>query len=160
MPQPHDAITPIPETSNDYNPSTTEMSEKDFSKKPFDDSKPLFEEMETSTVVKNQEASPGNPGYSATPETFYLKNRTTGPSNTGKIVARPHVVNYEKNSKVGSVFDTSLMDSPSSVNVTIGRVEVRAIMPDSKPAERPKAKKPGPSLSLDEYLKRRNEERR
>lgn len=39
------------------------------------------------------------------------------------------------------------------IRVSIGRVEVRAIMPPAAPAPRPKAARPGPGLSLEEYLK-------
>jgi len=46
-----------------------------------------------------------------------------------------------------------------TVHVTIGRVEVKAIMPPIQP-ERPKPSRPGPTLSLEEYLKQRNEGKR
>jgi len=39
------------------------------------------------------------------------------------------------------------------IRVSIGRVEVRAIMPPAAPAPRPKAARPSPGLSLEEYLK-------
>jgi hypothetical protein len=44
--------------------------------------------------------------------------------------------------------------SEPSVTVSIGRIEVRAIMP-----EKPPTKEQGPTLSLEEYLKRRREAR-
>lgn len=43
----------------------------------------------------------------------------------------------------------------STIRVTIGRVEVRAIMPPSPPT-RTKPTRPGPTLSLEDYLKQRN----
>jgi len=43
---------------------------------------------------------------------------------------------------------------PPSVQVTIGRVEVRAIMPPSSAP--PRRLPPRPRLSLDDYLKQRN----
>ena len=46
-------------------------------------------------------------------------------------------------------------DEPATVNVTIGRVEVRAVMPETPPPPRKKTTKSGPSMSLDDYLKRR-----
>ncbi len=48
-------------------------------------------------------------------------------------------------------------DSSSStptIQVTIGRIEVRAITPPVAPPQRPR--KPSPALSLDDYLKQRN----
>ncbi len=48
-------------------------------------------------------------------------------------------------------------DQPPVVRVSIGRVEVRAILP-AAPAE--KRSPPGPPMSLDEYLKRQNEANR
>lgn len=54
----------------------------------------------------------------------------------------------------------SLLSEPPAprptVHVTIGRVEVKAIMPPVQP-ERPKPSRPGPTLSLEAYLKQRNE---
>lgn len=48
----------------------------------------------------------------------------------------------------------TLPSSPPTIRVTIGRIEVRAISatPD---APRPASPRPGPALSLDEYLKQR-----
>ena len=43
-----------------------------------------------------------------------------------------------------------------SIRVTIGRIEVRAIMPAKEPAARPPTRRPGPKLSLDDYLKQQN----
>lgn len=47
----------------------------------------------------------------------------------------------------------------SPINITIGRVEVRAIMP-APPARRAVPAKPRATLSLDDYLKQRNRGRR
>ena len=43
-----------------------------------------------------------------------------------------------------------------SIRVTIGRIEVRAIMPAKEPTARPPTRRPGPKLSLDDYLKQQN----
>lgn len=48
--------------------------------------------------------------------------------------------------------------SPQAVRVTIGRVEVRGTPPVSTPP--PSRPKPGPALSLDDYLRQRNGRRR
>jgi len=47
-----------------------------------------------------------------------------------------------------------------TVQVTIGRIEVRAVTPPSPPAPRAAAARPGPQLSLDDYLKQRSSEER
>jgi hypothetical protein len=47
--------------------------------------------------------------------------------------------------------------SESTIKVTIGRVEVRAIMPSVTVATAPHARTLSPTLSLEDYLKRRNE---
>jgi hypothetical protein len=50
--------------------------------------------------------------------------------------------------------------SPATVRVTIGRVEVRAVPPpESFPPSASPARR-GPALSLDDYLKQRNEGQR
>lgn len=46
--------------------------------------------------------------------------------------------------------------APPIVQVTIGRIEVRAVTPSAPPAPRAPARPQGPALSLDEYLRRRN----
>lgn len=43
---------------------------------------------------------------------------------------------------------------PAAIRVTIGRVEVRATTPPQPPA--PRTRPPGPALTLDDYLKKRN----
>jgi hypothetical protein len=47
-----------------------------------------------------------------------------------------------------------------TIQVTIGRVEVRAISPPQREAPRPRPTRPESVLTLDEYLKQRNEESR
>jgi hypothetical protein len=46
-------------------------------------------------------------------------------------------------------------DSAPTVEITIGRVEIRAVQPPA-PTRRPAAERRGPSLSLEDYLKERN----
>lgn len=50
--------------------------------------------------------------------------------------------------------------SPPTIRVTIGRIDVRAIMAPSPPPPRTELPKPGPDLTLDEYLRQRNGGRR
>ena len=46
-----------------------------------------------------------------------------------------------------------------TIKITIGRVDVRAIMP-AAPAPRPAPARPSPALSLEDYLKQREGGRR
>jgi hypothetical protein len=52
-----------------------------------------------------------------------------------------------------------LGDEPPPVRVTIGRIEVRAVVPPSQAPPRPAPRRPAP-LSLDEYLEQRRSGRR
>lgn len=53
---------------------------------------------------------------------------------------------------------TELTASTTIIQVTIGRVEVRAIIPPAKPEKKPGQPVPsGPKLTLENYLKQRNE---
>jgi hypothetical protein len=45
---------------------------------------------------------------------------------------------------------------PPTIRVTIGRIEVRAVMPPSPPAPGSTSARPGPALSLDAYLQQRS----
>ena len=48
-----------------------------------------------------------------------------------------------------------------TIRVAIGRIEVRAITPPpAPPTQRTAPARPGPALSLDDYLKQRNGEQR
>ncbi len=93
-----------------------------------------------------------------------IERRLTDRPDAESIVIRPHVAVYAathiENAGRVPVEGRARSNEPASVNVTIGRVEVRAIMPDARPAPRPRTTKSGPSVSLDEYLKRRNEGQR
>jgi hypothetical protein len=54
--------------------------------------------------------------------------------------------------KAAAAFAVPIPAEPS-VEITIGTVEVRAVFPE-KPAPRAPSRRPKPSVSLDEYLKR------
>lgn len=54
---------------------------------------------------------------------------------------------------------TPQREAEPTIKVTIGRVDVRAMMP-TPPAPRPASPRPKPSLSLDAYLKQREEGKR
>jgi len=70
---------------------------------------------------------------------------------TERSILRPYVP--EKIRSHNMVKPTSSPPAPA-IQVTIGRIEVRAIMPPVTPPQR--SHTPGPTLSLDDYLKQRN----
>ena len=56
----------------------------------------------------------------------------------------------------GQPFPPPNEPEPPIIRVTIGRIEVRAIMQPAPVAERPRAARTPPVLSLDAYLKQRS----
>ena len=71
-------------------------------------------------------------------------------------VTRPHVTPHiELTNKVSAEPEAKPEGTPT-IQVTIGRVEVRAITPPATPAPRTRPARPGPALSLDDYLRERN----
>jgi len=93
------------------------------------------------------------------PETHETKSQQPDAPRAQSIVLKPEVTT----DRSGSVFIEPQIvapDSPRSVKITIGRVDVRAIMPPAQStvivARQPAMK----ALSLDEYLKQRNGEQR
>lgn len=76
-------------------------------------------------------------------------------------VIQPRIAIHREPAKTMSEKDEMAFVEPSSpppnIRVTIGRVEVRAIMPPEPKAPPAKPSRPGPALSLDDYLKQRNE---
>lgn len=53
-----------------------------------------------------------------------------------------------------------VQEQPPKIRITIGRVEVRAIMPPQSPSSSPRPVRPQARLSLDDYLKQREESQR
>jgi hypothetical protein len=88
-----------------------------------------------------------------------LRNHKEVVLKEGSIKRReaPDLPSLSQSSNIDTV---SLLSEPyaprPTVHVTIGRVEVKAIMPTVQP-EHPKPYPPGPTLSLEAYLKQRNE---
>jgi len=77
-------------------------------------------------------------------------NRTTG-----TIVVQP-LVRPEAMPPASTAADpTAAAPSPPVIRVSIGRVEVRAVMLPTPPMPRSRAARPSATLSLDEYLKSR-----
>ena len=74
-------------------------------------------------------------------------------------VVQPHVTLYREPPISISSEGTAMPEPAPTIKITIGRVDVRAIMP-AAPAPRPAPTRPSPALSLDDYLKQREGGRR
>ena len=74
-------------------------------------------------------------------------------------VVQPHVT-LSREPPVSIPSEGTAMPEPApTIKITIGRVDVRAIMP-AAPAPRPAPTRPSPALSLEDYLKQREGGRR
>src|SRR6266571_1589555 len=93
------------------------------------------------------------------PETHETKSQQPDAPRAQSIVLKPDVTT-DRSESVFIEPQIVAPDSPRSVKITIGRVDVRAIMPPAQStvivARQPAMK----ALSLDEYLKQRNGEQR
>jgi len=98
----------------------------------------------------NRDHSPFSRGYSST---------QFESADNGRIENGPAPTPYSEAAGPGErrgVTPASLRAQPAStIKVTIGRVEVRAILNESQP-RRPESVKAKPRMTLDEYLKQRN----
>ena len=99
------------------------------------------------------------------PEPFRVRTQR-GPL-PATVVVRPHVMSHidpirpvEPAAPVPAVLPKAMRKPAPTIQVTIGRIEVRAITLPAPPAPRFKPARPGPALSLDDYLKQRNEGKR
>ncbi len=77
------------------------------------------------------------------------------PQHTKTYNLRSSVTKRKRPSYVATPTSSSSMPT---IHVTIGRVEVKAITPPVKPAQR--SRTPSPTLSLNEYLEKRNRRQR
>lgn len=59
-----------------------------------------------------------------------------------------------KGNSVEAVFNYT--EGSSTIKVFIGRIEVKAVAPESRPSKPAAAKRTHPAMSLDDYLKKRN----
>lgn len=112
---------------------------------------PAIEIIEKTNVIESAPApAPAEPGPMTTSKLRFE------PSFHAGIVVRPKLVGSEGKTPTFEV-PLSSQEAPQSIRITIGRVDVRAIMPQPANAtnEVRKAATAGP-MSLDEYLKKRN----
>ncbi|MGH9866941.1 MAG: hypothetical protein ACREAA_02085 [Candidatus Polarisedimenticolia bacterium] len=84
-----------------------------------------------------------------------IPGRAKGESRPGTTVLHPHVTTPSRPQT--RIADESAADSPQphpAIQVTIGRVEVRAVAPAPPPSRR-KPPAPRPGVTLEEYLRQR-----
>lgn len=111
----------------------------------------------------NGSAVPGQPEASQTPQQL-----TLGPTKSGvqqalaPIEIRSEAVQAQSTlaAKPSSAAVPEPEPSAPTIRVSIGRIDVRAVTPPAPSAPRPAAMRPGPALSLDEYLKQQKGGRR
>ena len=100
-----------------------------------------------------------------------LATQTTGdapssviPSIPATVGARPavapHVESVTPVTPATPTVSPPVSQSAPTIRVTIGRIDVRAVMPPAPPAPRSRPSRPGPTLSLEDYLQQRREGRR
>ena len=77
----------------------------------------------------------------------------------GSVVAHAPAASMAGAAPQARSTSTPSEDSAPTIKISIGRVDVRAIMPPS-PAPRPASARRAPSLSLPDYLKRQDERKR
>jgi hypothetical protein len=72
------------------------------------------------------------------------------------VIAKPQVTPRIELAAPAAVQPPTARELTPTIRVTIGRIEVRAIMPPSPPAPSSTSARPAPALSLDAYLKQRS----
>lgn len=75
-------------------------------------------------------------------------------STPAKTSVQPHVTVYREPPASMPAEGIARPEPAPTIKITIGRVDVRAMMP-AAPAPRPAPARPSPALSLDDYLKQR-----
>jgi hypothetical protein len=84
-----------------------------------------------------------------------LRRRTSASQEKSQIVVQPEIISPLKPAATPAV---SLLQpspkEPPAIHVTIGRVEVRAMMPAAQ--VKPPPERSAPKMSLDDYLRSRN----
>lgn len=78
------------------------------------------------------------------------------PLTPAPVVAQPQITSFREPPGPVSIEHAMAADAGPTIRVSIGRVEVRAIMPPAPSAPRTKPERRGPTLSLDEYLQQRH----
>jgi hypothetical protein len=87
---------------------------------------------------------------------------TSAPASRGaaRIVVQPHVSRPSATASSTGFRRQFPSTEPPAIHVTIGRVEVRAVMAQSEPPKRSAPPPATPKISLEEYLKQRNGDQR
>lgn len=95
------------------------------------------------------EAEPSIPAVEPRPETQLAGQPPSSRSVHTEVMPAPPVPEPPPRSRRRSV-------EPPAIHVTIGRIDVRAVMPPSRPAPKARRVRPKPVLSLEAYLQQRN----
>jgi hypothetical protein len=109
---------------------------------------------------------PGRPVGALPPTAPTVRAPSSGPPATpGTVIARPAVTPSDEpvmavRPATPTVSPPVPQSVPPAIRVTIGRIDVRAVMPPAPPAPRSRPSRPGPTLSLKDYLQQRREGRR
>jgi hypothetical protein len=82
------------------------------------------------------------------------------PAETAPALATPAGEGFAARPALVTLVDLPGTSQPPVIRVTIGRIEVRAVMAPAAPAPLPSRKTPTGTLSLEEYLKQRSEGKR
>lgn len=106
---------------------------------------------------------PGNAGgalvlprHAGPPESVFTLR--AGQSRPGSVTPRETASSIGPAPQAGSA-STSPQDSAPTIKISIGRVDVRAVMPPA-PLRRSASARRAPSLTLTDYLKQQNEKKR
>jgi hypothetical protein len=86
-------------------------------------------------------------------------HRAQGPLPPATVVAQQHELPLLEPAVSAPTTPITTPEPGPTIKITIGRVDVRAIMP-APPAPRPTLARPRPSLTLEDYLKQREGRRR
>ena len=140
-----------------------------------------YNRREYSEKVKSQPAAASDAmaAFTEAPDGVYAGNRSRysamaerpGPAETGRqmnIVRQPDaaeiVTGYMPDSLPGRNLERDIARKADglsqNIRVTIGRVEIQAVQEQERRASRPVSGSRKPAISLDAYLKARNEEKR
>jgi hypothetical protein len=109
-------------------------------------------------IVTERVVSPVEPLAKVTPHIQPSSSPTTIPSTSATVVVQPQVMPYVEPKASAPTQVTATPEPMPTIQVTIGRIEVRATPPPTPPSQRQRETLPRsapPVMSLDEYLNQR-----
>jgi hypothetical protein len=142
------------QTSSASRPEGADITEA-WSPAPLPRGTPIVSQRATQIVVQPKTISPFKPAASPRESPPLLRRRTSASQEKSQIVVQPEIISPLKPAATPAV---SLLQpspkEPPAIHVTIGRVEVRAMMPAAQ--VKPPPERSAPKMSLDDYLRSRN----